>query len=125
MIRSRPHLPPVGEFDVAATGRLLIIRAKRFEFGRTDFGNGLPVFDVHRGWKIGDGARVGGPDYFLSHHRAALVAIGAYSIVDVPATNDIDLSTFRFPRMNEEAAPLVERKPVQSETTGRVRSAAK
>lgn len=121
----RPELPRANDLDIAATGRLLLIRAKRGEFGLTDFGNGLPIMDVHRGWKVGDGARIGGPDYFLTHHRAALVAIGAYSIVDVPNLNEIDRAAFRFPRLDEEAAPVIERKPVQSEKRLHAKAAAK
>lgn len=118
------QLPYPSDIDTTATGRLLLIRAKRGEFGRTDFGT-PPVMDVNRGWKIGDSARLGGEQYFLTHYQAALVAIGTYAIAEVPDLREIRFEEFRYPGLHEEWRPLIERKPVQSETRSRAKAAAK
>jgi hypothetical protein len=111
----RNGFPRASSVDVSAIGRLLVIRTKRFEFGKDDFGWALAIDFNGGSFRVGDSSRRGGPTYFLSVQQAAVVALGSYAIADVPRTSELPVPGFRYPATDEPWVAVTPRKPVQSE----------
>jgi len=66
--------------------RLLMARSKAGEFGLDDFNRHLPVFPpVGQIWRIGDPRH--SLVYHLGRRQAIAVAVGDYSLSNVPAEN--------------------------------------
>lgn len=107
----REDIPRATSVDVSAIGRLLVIRSRRLEFGRDDFGRGLAINFTGRGFAVGSGLV-----QFLSIPQATLVALGVHAIADVPTTCHIPVPGFRYPRTDEPWVAVIPRKPAQSET---------
>lgn len=107
--------PRATSVNVSAIGRLLVIRAQHFEFGRDDFGRGFAINFTGSAFCVGDPER-SGVAYWLTLPQAAAVALGQYAVSEVPSTCHIPVASFRYPATDEPWVPLTPRKPVARET---------